>query len=331
MSIQILLFGLGIGDRHGVESGSFFVERVGFDDLLGLEVLEESKHEFADTQFGYSGSVFDATFSEHVGKGNGGRHLVSNDFENPAQDVELDHDIQSGILLIGNVEQFGVKGKDLVIFDEGDFPNRRRFEQMNDGGFLAVYGSRGVLAGQKSSDDAEAFSVIVVELFAGIVHGDVDLQAHEFFDGVDNVSELVFMRFSVASADFAGESAIDDSRRDIAVADVEFGNADGEDIAVKLVERLGDGKHFAFFGIELEGRIDAAKFFVILHFDKVNGCLAHGDVAEVVVAEIEENFGETVVGNAERPGRVDLNIFFALNELHKNSSLEIESDSWYND
>ena len=47
ISIQILLFGLGIGDGHGVESGSLFVKRVGFDDLLGLEVLEESKHEFA--------------------------------------------------------------------------------------------------------------------------------------------------------------------------------------------------------------------------------------------------------------------------------------------
>ena len=251
---------------------------------------------------------------------------MSNDFENPAQDVELDHDVQSGILLIGYVEQFGVEEKDLVIFDECDFPNRRRFEQMNDSGFLAVDGSCDVLAGQKSSDDTEAFSVIVIELFAAVVHGDVDLQTHEFFNGMDYVSELVFTGFGVASADFACESAIDDCRRDIAVTDVEFGNADREDIAVKLVERLGDGKYFAFFGIKPEGRIDVAEFFVILHFDKVGRLLSVDRVAEVVVAEIEENFGETVVGNTERPGRVDLNIF-ALSGFHKNSSLEIESNS----
>ena len=248
---------------------------------------------------------------------------MSNDFEHPAQDVELDHDIQFGILLTRYVEQFGVEGKNLMILEAGDFPNRRRFEQMNDGGFLAVDGSCDVLAGQKSSDDAEAFSVIVIEFFAAVVHGDVDLQAHEFFDGVDYVSELVFTGFSVASADFACEPAIDDCWRDIAVADVEFGNADGEDIAVKLVERLGDGKHFAFFGIELERRIDAAKFFVILHFDEVNGLLARDDVAEVVVAEIEENFGETVIRNAERFGRVDLNIF-ALRDKHKKASYKLK-------
>ena len=253
---------------------------------------------------------------------------MSNDFENPAQDVELDHDVQFRILLIGYVEQFGVEGKDLMILEAGDLPERRYFEQMNDGGFLAVDGSRDVLAGQKSREYVERFTFVVIELFATVVHGDVDLQAHEFFDGVHNGGTLVFTGFGVASADFACESAIDDCRRDIAVADVEFGNADGEDIAVKLVERLGDGKHFAFFGIELERRNDFAKFFVILHFDKIRRLLARDNVAEVVVAEIEENFGETVVGNAERPGRVDLNIFFALNELHKNSSLEIESDSW---
>lgn len=246
---------------------------------------------------------------------------MSNDFENPAQDVELDHYIQSGILLIGYVEQFSVEGKNLMIFDEGDFPDRRRFEQMNDGRFLTVDGSRNsVLAGQKSSDDTEAFSFVVIEFFAGIVHGNVDLKAHEFFNGVNDSGKLVFAGLGISSADFAGESAIDDCRRDVAVADVEFGNADGEDIAVELVERFGDGKHFAFFGIEFEGGKDFAKFLVFLYFDKVDRLLSVDSVAEVVVAEIEENFGETVIGNAERPGRVDLNIF-ALNKFHTNSSL----------
>ena len=264
-------------------------------------MLEEGKHELAGAQFCLSISVFDATFAEDVGEGNGGRHIVSNDFENPAQDVELDHDVQFGILLMGYVEQFGVEGKELVVFDGGDLPDGRDLEQMNDDRFLAVYGGGDVLAGQKSRDDAEAFSFVVIQLSASAAHGNANLQAHEFFDGVNDAGELVFTGLGVASADFAGEPAIDDCRRDIAVTGVELGNAYREDIAVKLVERLGDGERFAFFGGEVEDRIDSAKFFVLFHFGDIDGLLVGDEGAEVVVAEVEEHFGEAIVGNAERP------------------------------
>ena len=76
-----------------------------------------------------------------------------------------------------------------MILEASNTPDRGFFEEMNYGRGFAVDNGFGSVFGRKNgSNDMEFLSVVVVGLFAELVHEDFDFEEHEFFKTVHDSS-----------------------------------------------------------------------------------------------------------------------------------------------
>lgn len=155
-------------------------------------------------------------------------------FNDSTQDVIFQLDVHFGIVLIGNVEEFGVEVHELIL-EAGDLPERRFGHQLNDGRLSSIDCGSNTFAGKKGRKNFKGFTVIAVGFFAVVSHVNFCLKEHKFFDRVHDSGELIFAGFGVSVVDLTGEPAIDDTGRDVAIADVVFGDSDAENIEVKLL------------------------------------------------------------------------------------------------
>ena len=279
----------------------------GFDEFFFLEVFKECDNGFASVCFLLPTGVFDSTFEEQVVEGKNRRKLsVSLYFNDSAQDVVLELDVHFGVLLPRHVEEFGVEGHELI-FEAGDLPERRFVHQLNDDRLSAIDCGSNAFRGQKRSKNFKRMTCVTVEFFAIVSHVDLGFEKHEFFGAVDDGSELIFAGVGVSVVDFAGESAIDDTGRNVAIADVIFGNTDAEDIEIELLDGFGESERCVFVNVDSEWRNDFAKLPVLLKFDKFTR-FAGIHLAEVVVGKSGEFFGETIIGKVDDLRRIDLNV-----------------------
>ena len=125
--------------------------------------------------------VFEPAFFEDVGESDDWSQLfvVSDAFNDAAQSVMLDGDVQRSVVLIGHVEKLNRERERLVIFQPGDFPNGRFVEEVYNGRILSVdSGSGRVFARQKIGDELKGFAFVAAETFAVVLHGDIDAKAH---------------------------------------------------------------------------------------------------------------------------------------------------------
>lgn len=125
--------------------------------------------------------VFEPAFFEDVGESDDWSQLfvVSDAFNDTAQSVMFDGDVQRSVVLIGHVEKLNRERERLVIFQSGDFPNGRFVEEVYNGRILSVdSGSGRVFARQKIGDELKSFAFVAAETFAVVFHGDIDAKAH---------------------------------------------------------------------------------------------------------------------------------------------------------
>ena len=152
-------------------------------------------------------------------------------------------------------------------------------------------------------------AIVVAEFFATDAQVVVDLKTHEDFEAVQNVGELIFARFGIPAPDFAGDSAVDNSGRGVAIAGFPFRNAGGKNCAIERVNRLGDGERF-FVDEKFDGRNDVAETFVVKQFGEIDGVVLSDPVFYVGGGQIKELLGDSVVGNDESSCRRNLDVGF---------------------
>ena len=190
-------------------------------------------------------------------------------FDDSAKDVVFELDIHLGIILIGDVEERGVEGHELIL-EASDFPERRFAGKLNDGGNFSVDSGLGdFFSGQERGKDFKGVAVIAIKFLAIISHVDLSFEKHKLFDAVENGGELYFAGVSVVVVDLAGESAIDDAGSDEAVADVIFADGDAKDIEIKLLDRFGEGDRRLLVDEDSEGRNNFTKLFVTIELDEI--------------------------------------------------------------
>lgn len=152
-------------------------------------------------------------------------------------------------------------------------------------------------------------AVVVSEFLTTVAHVVINLKFRKDFETVQNVGELIFTRFGIAATDFAGESAVDDCGRGVAVAGFPFGNANGKNGAIERVDWLGDGEGFVV-DEKFDRRDNVAKAFVIEQFAEFDSSMLLDPILQVGTGQIEELFGESVVGNDDSSCRSDLDVGF---------------------
>lgn len=81
-----------------------------FDELFVFEMFKEFKDVVAGVTFFIAADVIEAALGEEVVEGDGGSKLpVLFNFDDSAEDVIFKLDVHLGIVLIGDVEKFGVE------------------------------------------------------------------------------------------------------------------------------------------------------------------------------------------------------------------------------
>ena len=98
--------------------------------------------------------------------------------------------------------------------------------------------------------------------------------------------------------DFAGQAAINDGGRGVAVAGLPLADTDAKNGEIDLVGGRGDGKRGVFVGEDFVRRNDFAELPVVANFNEVVHVVAFGHVAKTAFCEVEEHFGETIVREA---------------------------------
>ena len=90
---------------NGVVGIAFFGHFKGFDDAFGLKVVHDAEKDFASILFLPSAGIREFAVFEQVVEGDSGRHVVSDNFENAADQIAFNHDDERSIVLIDNVTQ----------------------------------------------------------------------------------------------------------------------------------------------------------------------------------------------------------------------------------
>ena len=211
--------------------------------------------------------------------------------------------------MVRHVEELSRERQELV-FQLGNSPNGRLVEKMNDCRALTVdCVLGGVFAGQKIGDELKRFAVITSEIFAVILHGDVDAQTHEFINAVHYCVELVRTWPGVCTfVNFARQSAINYCRRRKKIAGFEFANANAKYGKVHLICCLRDVEFSIFVGKKTVRRDDSPELPVIAHFNQIVCALAFIHVTKVLCGEVEKNFGKAIVWEKYGSGRVNLHV-----------------------
>ena len=178
-------------------------------------------------------------------------------------------------------------------------------EKLNNGrGFAVDSGLGDALARENRGDDFVRLAVI--EFFAVSGHVNAKLRAHKFIRSAQNIGELVFARISIIVTDFAGNGTISNRRRRNGISYVEFADVGAKKREVELVERLGKRKVVVVVYPDSVRGDDVAKFLVIFLFRHSQNFLFLDSFAIIFLGEIEELFGEGVVGNVKLLRRINL-------------------------
>lgn len=266
---------------------------------------------------------------EDISESDDGNHLlgVSNDFKNATQDIGFDGDIHASVLLVGHVEKFSVTRQDLTAFNVGsDFPKRRNAVKINDCRFFAVDSSRGdAFAREKGGDDFVGIAAVVFEILASVSHVNGDLSAHELINGVIDGGTLVFAGIGVVIADFACDSAVEDRGRGVTVLSIPFADTAAKDSEVELVKRFRQSEIVEVVDSDAEGRENIAEFIVIAFLADFQDFALLDSLLIVFIGEVEEAFGEAVVGENKFFCGIDLNVFHRVSSFtEKALSVKIE-------
>ena len=109
---------LAISERHRVEGVGFFVELERADDFALNQVLKKVADCFANGLLFDAADVFEAAFFEDIDESDDWSQLfiVSDAFNDAAQSVMFDGDVQRSVVLIGHVEKFVRERERLMIF-----------------------------------------------------------------------------------------------------------------------------------------------------------------------------------------------------------------------
>ena len=83
----------------------FFCRLEGFDNAVGLQVFHGVEDNFACVALLKAVGVGKFAVLKYIGKSNGRRHLVGNNFENAADHVALNHNDKRSVVLSWYVEQ----------------------------------------------------------------------------------------------------------------------------------------------------------------------------------------------------------------------------------
>ena len=294
-----------------------------------LQVVEQGENSFAHVPFLIAVGVVEAALLEDIGEGDDGNHLlgVSKNFEYAPQDIGFDGDIHASILLFGDVKKFSVARQDLTAFNiESDFPKWRNAVKVNDGGFFSVDSGLGdALARKNGGDDFVGIAAVVFEVLASVSHVNGNLSAHELIDSVVDGDPLVFAGFGVASADFAGDSAINDRISGMAVIGAHFANAPAENGEMELVERFREREIVLVVDADAEGRENIAELVVVAFLVDFQYFALFDSLVEVVVGEVEEAFGKAVIRENKFFCGIDLDVFHRVSSFtEKVLSIKIE-------
>ena len=240
---------------------------------------------------------------------------MSFNFNDTTQDIIFKFDIHLGILLFRHVEELGIEGHELI-FEAGNLPERGFVKQLNDDRVSAVDCGSNTFAGKKWRENFKGFAVVAVGLFAVVCYVDVGFEEHELIDTVQYVGKLVFAGIGVSVVNFACEPTINDAGSDKTVADVIFGDANAENVEVKLLNGFGEREGRVLVNEDSERGNDFSEFLVIFNLDELFGLIAVVHVLIHFDSKSRNFFGEAIVGKENDFRRVSLNIFFALNEFH---------------
>ena len=289
-----------------MKSVTFFGESERIDDAFRPEMLEKFKKVIARIKFFVARSVFNATFSKHVGEGDDGHQSVSDDFLNANHGVVFELNVHGSVVLVGHVEQVGVVSENLA-FGLSNFEQRALAVKENDGGVVSVDGSGlGEPAGQQDIVFCDGLTVVVSKKFAELFGIVDDKAVHKESDAVENGGELNFAGHSLRT-DLAGESAIDDSGRCVTIAFKPFGDTNGKNGAIEHGKRT---QHLIAGGVEnLISGADVAVLLVVVFFDSMKG-FAVEKARDAALAEFKNDANQFFVELDANFGRIDLSAHF---------------------
>ena len=242
-------------------------------------------------------------------------------FLDASHGIMFSPDVHAAVVHVGHVEQKVIVSQKLVVFELSGEQERRLGEKFDDACILAVdAGGFEHPARQKSGNKSFGIAVIATRYLAVVGHVVRNLKAHKQFEGVKNIGKLLFTGLGFGSfVDFAGNGAIDNSRRRMVIAEVEFGDGGAKNGAVKLVERLREHESFIVDG-EFYRREHFAESFVLQNLDKINRILLGNPILQVGKRQIKELLGKPVIGHDKFFRRIDLEVLPCLNLLHRKRS-----------